>query len=129
MDSTPISSTDDYSDQQFNQMMVHDGCFVLFFTDCIVTQNKKLLLNNEYLSAFGFAKVARDIFLLENQIPFVVLQVLLDLRFQDRVTELKAKGIFVNCTYDESSNEDIKFHSNSKAIYLNMIAYEMCPHI
>ncbi|KAL4588661.1 hypothetical protein LXL04_001553 [Taraxacum kok-saghyz] len=221
-------STDEYSDEHFNRMMVHDGCFVLFFIDCIATQNMKLLLNNEYLGAFGFAKVARDIFLLENQIPFVVLQVLLDLRFQDRgerilnaffnylnygeigkreekvfgnkqplhllelyrsyfislscsfgpgtinssiwrrwskkidvdadedwnyvkrnrsfasVTELKAKGIFVNCTYVVSSNEDIKFHShscygelelvrravypNSKAIYLNMIAYEMCPH-
>ncbi|GJR99227.1 UPF0481 protein-like protein [Tanacetum coccineum] len=60
------------------------------------------------------------------------------------VMELKAKGILLKCTYDESSNEDIKFHSHccygelelvrravtssTKAIYLNMIAYEMCPH-
>ncbi|KAJ0780191.1 hypothetical protein HanPI659440_Chr06g0234841 [Helianthus annuus] len=60
------------------------------------------------------------------------------------VTELKAKGIFLKCAHDESKNEGIKFDScfcygelvlvrrvvspNTKAIYLNMIAYEMCPH-
>ncbi|PWA54226.1 hypothetical protein CTI12_AA437780 [Artemisia annua] len=221
-------STDDFNDEEFNRMMLHDGCFILFFMECISRRKNKVLLNNEYLGALGFANVARDIFLLENQIPFVVLAVLLELRFADRgeeilngffnylnygeviikqnekvlenkqplhllelyrsyfislsaslglgsiknskwqgwakqaetnhedynyikrnrsfasVTELKAKGIFLKRSYDESSNEDIKFHSrccygklelvrravssNTKAIYLNMIAYEMCPH-
>ncbi|CAH1448817.1 unnamed protein product [Lactuca virosa] len=210
-------STDEYNDNQFNQMMLRDGCFVLFFIDCIASRpNTMLMLNNEYLGALGFMHVARDILLLENQIPFIVLQVLLDLRFpKDRgerilneffnylnygeittreekvlekkqplhllelyrsyfislsssfdvhananaksnyvkrnrsfasVTELKAKGIFLKRinVNDESSNEDIRFHShccygelelvrravysNSKAIYLNMIAYELCPH-
>ncbi|KAL4571706.1 hypothetical protein LXL04_018470 [Taraxacum kok-saghyz] len=208
--------TDEFTDEQFNRMMLHDGCFVLFFIESVATQNNKLMLNNEHLGALGFATVTRDMFLLENQIPFVVLKVLLNLRFPEdggesilnkffnylnygeftkreekvfgkkqplhllelyrsyfislfcsfgskvdadrkdwnyvkrnrsfaSVTELKAKGIFVKCTSDdESSNEDIKFHSrfcygelqlvhravypNSKAIYLNMIAYEMCPH-
>ncbi|CAH1425334.1 unnamed protein product [Lactuca virosa] len=224
-------STDEYNDEQFNRMMLLDGCFILFFIECVASQNTMLMLNNEYLGALGFAHISRDILLLENQIPFIVLQVLLDLRFpEDRgerilnwffnylnygeiigkeenvlekkqplhllelyrsyfislsscfahvqssnssmwhwrenldidtnekwnyvkrnrsfasVTELKAKGIFLKCTKvdDESSNGDIKFHShycygelelvsravysNSKAIYLNMIAYEMCPH-
>nr|GEW68340.1 uncharacterized protein [Tanacetum cinerariifolium] len=218
-------STVDYNDEEFNWMMLRDGCFILFFIECISCGYNKVLLNNEHLGALGFANVARDIFLLENQIPFVVLKVLLELRFTDRgedilngffnylnygeviikqnekvlenqqplhllelyrsyfislsaslglgsinlskwrgwakkmepshedynyvkrnrsfasVMELKAKGIFLKCTYDESSNEDIKFHShccygelelvrravsiNTKAIYLNMIAYEM----
>ncbi|PWA88363.1 hypothetical protein CTI12_AA121520 [Artemisia annua] len=221
-------STDAYNDEEFNWMMLRDGCFILFFIECISCGNDKVLLNNEYLGALGFANVARDIFVLENQIPFVVLEVLLELRFADSgeeilngffnylnygeviirqnekvlenkqplhllelyrsyfislsaslglgsinlskwrgwakkmntvhedynyirrnrsfssVMELKAKGIFLKCAYDESSNEDIKFHShccygelelvrravssNTKAIYLNMIAYEMCPH-
>ncbi|KAJ0681847.1 hypothetical protein HanPI659440_Chr16g0640701 [Helianthus annuus] len=59
------------------------------------------------------------------------------------VTELEAKGIFLKHICNESS-EDIKFlshfcygelelvrravSSNTKAIYLNMIAYEMCAH-
>ncbi|PWA52724.1 hypothetical protein CTI12_AA273390 [Artemisia annua] len=219
-------STDDYNDEEFSRMMLRDGCFILFFMECISCANNKALLNCEYLGALGFANVARDIFLLENQIPFVVLEVLMDLRFHDKgeeilngffnylnygeviiknekvlekkqplhllelyrsyfislsaslglgstrhgklrrwakeidtsedynyvkrnrsfasVMELKAKGVFLRCTYDESSHEDIKFHShfcygelelvrravssNTKAIYLNMIAYEMCPH-
>ncbi|KAI3497848.1 hypothetical protein L1887_33436 [Cichorium endivia] len=57
------------------------GCFVLFFIECLANWNKILFLNNEYLGAMGFANITRDIFLLENQISFVVLQVLLDLRF------------------------------------------------
>ncbi|KAI3782608.1 hypothetical protein L2E82_12660 [Cichorium intybus] len=220
-------STDKYNDEEFNRMMLRDGCFVLFFIECLANWDKMLFLNNEYLGAMGFANITRDIFLLENQIPFVVLQVLLDLRFRDKgeeilnkffnylnygeitknkekvlddkkqplhllelyrsyfislscsglgsinsskwkiwrkkndvvvdedwhyvkrnrsfasVTELKAKGIFVRSN-DDNSNKDIKFYSgccygelelvfravysNSKAIYLNMIAYEMCPH-
>nr|XP_043622066.1 UPF0481 protein At3g47200-like [Erigeron canadensis] len=221
-------STDEYNDDAFNRMMTHDGCFILLFIDCISSGINKVLLHNEYLGALGFANVVRDIFLLENQIPFVVLEVLLDLRFPEdkgekilnkffnylnygevmmknekvlenkqplhllelyrsyfislsaslnlgstksskwyvwakqtekvdedynyvkrnrsfpSVMELRGKGIFLKRTHDESSNEDIKFHSrccygklelvpraissNTKAIYLNMIAYEMCPH-
>lgn len=219
-------STDDYNDDEFTQMMLRDGCFVLFFIECVSHAKKNVLLHNEYLGALGFAKVARDTLLLENQIPFVVLEVLLGLRFPDKgeeilngffnylnygevsirvekvlelkqplhllelyrsyfislsasfglgstkpdiwrrwankfrtneksnyvkrnrwiasVMELKSKGIFLKCSYDESSNEDIKFHSyccygelelvrrvvssSTKAIYLNMIAYEMSPH-
>ncbi|KAI7728060.1 hypothetical protein M8C21_030609 [Ambrosia artemisiifolia] len=196
-------STDAYDDEEFNLMMLRDG-------------------------AIGFANIMRDVLLLENQIPFIVLEVLLKLRFPNdkgedilngffnylkygevvtrdekvfgnkqplhllelyrsyfislsatlalgstksssmgrrrsedmdsledynyvkrnrsfaSVTELKGKGIFLKCTYDEFENEGIKFHSrccygklvlvrravspNTKAIYLNMIAYEMCPH-
>ncbi|KAI7754329.1 hypothetical protein M8C21_009071 [Ambrosia artemisiifolia] len=186
-------STDGYSDEEFTRIMLR------------------------------FANVVRDIFLLENQIPFVVLEVLLKLRFPTdegedllnrffnylnygevmireekvlenkeplhllelyrcyfislkvyvaldpsmgqmwskesgvnnynyvkrnrslaSVMELKAKGIFLKCMSDESSDEGIKFLShccygelklvpravslNTKAIYLNMIAYEMCAH-
>ncbi|KAD3068351.1 hypothetical protein E3N88_36231 [Mikania micrantha] len=220
-------STDGYNDEEFTRMMLRDGCFVLFYIDCISSGNNKILLNNEYLGALGFANVTRDIFLLENQIPFVVLEVLLALNFPEdkgenilnkffnylnygevmvreekvlnnkqplhllelyrsyfislaaslglgstrshkwrprhkesktaedynyvkrnrsfaSVMELKAKGIFLKRTQNESSNEDIKFlshccygelelvkravSSNTKAIYLNMIAYEMCAH-
>ncbi|KAJ0582631.1 hypothetical protein HanHA300_Chr04g0154311 [Helianthus annuus] len=223
-------STDGYTDEEFARMMLRDACFVLFFIECISCAKNKVLLNNEHLGALGFANVVRDIFLLENQIPFVVLKVLLELRFpadnkggedilnrffnylnygevitggekvldhkqplhllelyrsyfislkvslglgsthsskwprkvkkvtessedynyvkRNRsfasVTELKAKGIFLKRICNESSNEDIKFlshfcygelelvrravSSNTKAIYLNMIAYEMCAH-
>nr|XP_043635321.1 UPF0481 protein At3g47200-like [Erigeron canadensis] len=239
-------STDDYNDEVFIQMMTLDGCFILFFIECISMERNMLLLNNEFLGALGFANIVRDMFLLENQIPFVILKVLLDfahpadkgegilnrffnylncgevmMRPEEKVLEnkqpplhllelyrsyfislststpnnpvsttnksyskwqiwankmanvhlddnnnvkravkinkiknyvernraflsvkeLKSKGIFLK---PSSSNEDIKFHSrgcygvlkllrravysSSKVLYMNMIAYEMCPH-
>ncbi|KAI3801322.1 hypothetical protein L1987_29426 [Smallanthus sonchifolius] len=76
-------STDAYDDEEFTRMMLRDGCFVLFFIECISHASNKKLLNNDYLGALGVANVTRDIFLLENQIPFAVLEVLLEQRFPD----------------------------------------------
>ncbi|GJW34759.1 UPF0481 protein-like protein [Tanacetum coccineum] len=81
-------STDVYNDEEFSRMMLHDGCFILFFIECIARANNKVFLNTEYLGALGFANVSRDILLLENQIPFVVLEVLLDFRFPDKGEEV-----------------------------------------
>ncbi|KAF5802268.1 hypothetical protein HanRHA438_Chr06g0266751 [Helianthus annuus] len=203
-------STDAYSDHEFNQMMLRDACFILLYIELMPCAHTNVFLNNEYLGAIGFANIKRDLLLLENQIPFVVLEVLLKLRFprdkgeevlnkffnylnygevmmkkdkkvleykrplhllelyrsyfislptqykthenfnyvkQNRafasVTELKARWIFLRCTSDESTS-DMEFNSYccygefmlapravcpyTKAIYLNMIAYEMCPH-
>ncbi|GKC11598.1 UPF0481 protein-like protein, partial [Tanacetum coccineum] len=204
-------STSNYSDEEFNLMMLHDGCLIMHFIESTACRNKKFFLTNEYLGALGFANIIRDMFLLENQIPFVVLHVLLDLMFPNEaevmlkrffnylntrdplmkneksldmkksihllelyrsyfiyldpsshrsvvdinyalrkrlfasVMDLKDKGIVVKCNHKESSSKaDMKFHSHSctgelkivsravsvytKAMYLNMIAYEMCPH-
>ncbi|XP_076913942.1 UPF0481 protein At3g47200-like [Bidens hawaiensis] len=216
-------STDGYNDEEFTRMMLLDACFVLFFIECISVTNQLKLIGNEHLGALGVAKVTRDIFLLENQIPFLVLEVLLDMRFNDKgenllngffnylnygeviirrddkvlgtstrrplhllefyrsyfisisasfsstiyslwsggsfaisskendnvqpngpfasITELKAKGIFLkrssnyddikfvsHCCYGELELAGRAVSSNSKAIYMNMIAYEMCAH-
>ncbi|KAD5317477.1 hypothetical protein R6Q59_032832 [Mikania micrantha] len=211
-------STDAYNDEELNRMMLHDGCFILFMIES--TGNNKSHLVFEYLGSVELSNIMCDLFLLENQIPFVVLQVLLELKFpadkgedvlnkffnflkygelvirgpkvlENRqplhllelyrscfisastslgrsgkfrrwieeneydedfynyvkrnrwfasATELKAKWIFLN----ESKKEDMKFifhrfygefklarravATHTKAIYLNMIAYEMCPH-
>ncbi|GJZ58615.1 UPF0481 protein-like protein, partial [Tanacetum coccineum] len=93
-------STVDYNDEEFNWMMLRDACFILFFIECISCGYNKVLLNNEYLGALGFANVARDIFLLENQIPFVVLKVLLELRFTDRGEDI-LNGFFNYLNYGE----------------------------
>ncbi|GJX50329.1 UPF0481 protein-like protein, partial [Tanacetum coccineum] len=188
-------STDVYNDGEFSRMMLHDGCFILFFIECIARANNKYsnLLDfrfpdkgeeilNRFFNYSNYGEVIiKDEKVLVKKQPlhllelyrsyFISLSASLGLGSRNHskwqtwtketdtnedynyikrnrsfasVMELKAKGVFLKCTYDESSNEDIKFHShfcygelelvrravspNTKAIYLNMIAYEMCPH-
>ncbi|KAI7754315.1 hypothetical protein M8C21_009057 [Ambrosia artemisiifolia] len=111
-------STDGYSDEEFTRIMLRDACFVLFFIECISIAKTKLLLNNEYLGALGFANVVRDIFLLENQIPFVVLEVLLELRFPDDKGENVLNRFFNYLNYGEVMARDEKVLENKQPLHL-----------
>ncbi|KAJ8570412.1 hypothetical protein K7X08_037384 [Anisodus acutangulus] len=71
----------DYSDEVFAQMMFLDGCFILQYFHCIVTGNYKELKMKSHDIAF----IRRDLFLLENQLPFEVLQVLMSCKFKNNV--------------------------------------------
>ncbi|CAH1428155.1 unnamed protein product [Lactuca virosa] len=113
-------SADEYNDEEFNRMMLRDGCFILFFIECVANRpNTLLMLNNEYLGALGFAHVARDILLLENQIPFIVLQVLLDLRFPEEDRGEKILNDFFNyLKYGEVSTKGKKVLGMKKPLHL-----------
>ncbi|XP_059295409.1 UPF0481 protein At3g47200-like [Lycium ferocissimum] len=63
----------DYSYEEFAQMMFLDGCFILQYLHCIVTGNYKELNMKSHDIAF----IRHDLFVLENQLPFEVLQVLI----------------------------------------------------
>ncbi|KAL7169171.1 hypothetical protein ACSBR2_034251 [Camellia fascicularis] len=61
-------------DRSFTEMMFLDGCFILQFISCIVENQEdqlKMMTSNE------IALVQRDLFLLENQLPFIVLHALM----------------------------------------------------
>ncbi|KAJ0566768.1 hypothetical protein HanPSC8_Chr06g0248821 [Helianthus annuus] len=111
-------STHAYNDDEFNLMMLRDGCFVLFFIECVSVGSSRLLLNNEYLGALGFANVIHDIFLLENQIPFVVLEVLLTLKFPDDKGEDILNGFFNYLKYGEVVIMDEKVLGNKQPLHL-----------
>ncbi|KAL7597927.1 UPF0481 protein At3g47200 [Lactuca sativa] len=112
-------STDEYNDEEFNRMMLHDGCFILFFIECVASHpNTLAMLNNEYLGALGFAHVARDILLLENQIPFIVLQVLLDLRFPKDRGEKILNDFFNYLKYGEISTKEKNVLGKKKPLHL-----------
>lgn len=81
-------SVDIYDDKKFAEMMVLDGCFILYFIECLTHRRKNAMLFNEHLGALGFASVVRDIFLLENQLPYIVLKVLMSLKFDDGGEEM-----------------------------------------
>ncbi|KAI9160243.1 hypothetical protein LWI28_006478 [Acer negundo] len=59
-------------EEKFTKMMFLDGCFILQFIRCFVNDLKDLKMKL-YLAAF----VKRDLFLLENQLPFLVLRELM----------------------------------------------------
>ncbi|XP_076958471.1 UPF0481 protein At3g47200-like [Bidens hawaiensis] len=63
-------STTGFSDMEFTNMMVLDGCFIVY---CITTIYVVGLEHWGELKNYEFALVFHDLFLLENQIPFKVL--------------------------------------------------------
>ncbi|KAI7754316.1 hypothetical protein M8C21_009058 [Ambrosia artemisiifolia] len=108
-------STDSYNDEEFTQMMLRDACFVLLFIQGILFENNKLFMNNEYLGPLGCANIVRDIFLLENQIPFVVLAVLLELRYPTDKGEDALNRFFHYLNYGEVTYGEVMIR-NEKVI-------------
>ncbi|XP_076958155.1 UPF0481 protein At3g47200-like [Bidens hawaiensis] len=94
-------STDSYTDKEFSQMMLHDACFVLFYIECLSHRHEIIFLNADHLGAIGVINISRDILLLENQIPFVILEVLLKLKYPDDKGENILNGFFNYLNYGE----------------------------
>ncbi|KAG6743737.1 hypothetical protein POTOM_052438 [Populus tomentosa] len=61
----------------FTKMMFLDACFVIQFMHCLLRDHENLKM-----SSHAAALVARDMLLLENQLPFLVLRPLMNLRFE-----------------------------------------------
>ncbi|XP_004249743.1 UPF0481 protein At3g47200-like [Solanum lycopersicum] len=74
-------SIKDYNDEEFAQMIFLDGCFILEYLHCIVTGRYKELKMKSHDIAF----IRRDLFLLENQLPFEVLDVLMSCKLKNNV--------------------------------------------
>nr|XP_034925838.1 UPF0481 protein At3g47200-like [Populus alba] len=94
--------------EEFAQMMFLDGCFILQFLFCLLKQPEKLKM-----SSHDVVLVERDLFLLENQLPFEVLNELTRLRFGGENIELFDaffKHIRSKPTQRESCREKTKKH-------------------
>lgn len=77
--------TRQYNDNDFARMMLLDACFVLNLIET-ETQDLSLCCSKVYntilhLGIGVFSFIVRDMFLLENQVPFQVLKLLFKLRF------------------------------------------------
>ncbi|CAL5420719.1 unnamed protein product [Camellia sinensis] len=70
--------TERFNDEEFSQMMFLDGCFTLQYIYSIVNESQRVLKIIHHAPL-----VRRDLFLLENQLPFIVLQVPMRLRFEN----------------------------------------------
>ncbi|KAB5518979.1 hypothetical protein DKX38_023298 [Salix brachista] len=70
-----------FDDEQFARMMFLDGCFILQFISCATHNYENLEMSDRQV-----ADVKRDLLLLENQVPFPVLQSLMRLRYEKNKT-------------------------------------------
>ncbi|KAJ6749662.1 hypothetical protein OIU85_000309 [Salix viminalis] len=69
--------TEKFSDEEFSKMMFIDGCFILQFMHCRVNESEKLEMSEQQIF-----HVKRDLLLLENQLPFAVLDSLRKQRYK-----------------------------------------------
>ncbi|GKA76330.1 putative UPF0481 protein, partial [Tanacetum coccineum] len=67
-----------YSDDDVATMMVIDGCFILEFCSKIEEEMLRLNFVPRNISKMQNLRIAMDLILLENQVPFFVLQTLFD---------------------------------------------------
>ncbi|KAK6122760.1 hypothetical protein DH2020_043498 [Rehmannia glutinosa] len=81
-------STDIYTDEEFAEMMLLDACFLIYYILIYYMDIDKkhqelsfLMYNN--LGRLVLSLVNHDIFLMENQIPFRILVLLIDLRYNN----------------------------------------------
>uniref|UniRef100_A0A6N2MK54 Uncharacterized protein n=1 Tax=Salix viminalis TaxID=40686 RepID=A0A6N2MK54_SALVM len=68
-------ATKKFDEEQFSKMMFIDGCFILQFIYYFLHEPENLMMSN-----YEASLVTKDLFLLENQLPFVVLESLLSFR-------------------------------------------------
>ncbi|KAJ6870409.1 hypothetical protein NC652_036143 [Populus alba x Populus x berolinensis] len=72
------SLIEEISGEDFKKMMFIDGCFVVQFIHCVTSKDDDLHMRDQEV-----AVVKRDLFLLENQLPYPVLDLLMNLRFTE----------------------------------------------
>ncbi|XP_059654774.1 UPF0481 protein At3g47200-like [Cornus florida] len=72
-------STDAYDDVAFARMMLLDGCFVLHFIYTVTAVGEVTFLEEllKFVGRADYRGIVTDIILLENQLPFLVLQALI----------------------------------------------------
>ena len=75
-----------YSDDTFALIMLRDGCFISYLLDTVVEEKwdkpSELFVNHG--SFLGYNSVIWDMVLLENQIPWAVLELLMSLGYNNK---------------------------------------------
>ncbi|KAL7599031.1 hypothetical protein Lser_V15G26239 [Lactuca serriola] len=80
-------STDHLNDEEFTKMMLLDGCFILYYIRFIYGERAE---NCSYLRSHQTVLINQDLFSLENQIPFKVLNEVMDLIKLDRLDKFQS---------------------------------------
>ncbi|KAL8026567.1 hypothetical protein ABFS82_14G036000 [Erythranthe guttata] len=93
-------STYEFDDEALAQMMLRDTCFVLYYIE-IGTQDNDDNYNHmvHRLGLYVVGLMFRDFFVLENQIPFWIIKLLINLKIND-----KDEGEALLCTFLSEMN-------------------------
>ncbi|KAK4721180.1 hypothetical protein R3W88_011413 [Solanum pinnatisectum] len=110
-----------YNDYEFARMMLLDACFILNDIEISTrsTPNSASKQSNtiKHLGIAVYLVTRRDLYLLENQVPFLVLKLLVKLRYDDdqgggyHSFEEKVKSYCSQMFFDKQ--EDIKMKENT----------------
>ncbi|PIN25606.1 hypothetical protein CDL12_01656 [Handroanthus impetiginosus] len=140
--------TNMYSDNKLARIMLLDACFIITYIEARITpigKSKQVLKLYEnyssmthHLSMLTISIMFRDMPLLENQIPFWILKLLINSRYnKDEGQELLNRSlnmtIFGELPQKRSSlpeNKEDALHLHEafhRVFFLNMIAYELSP--
>ncbi|CAK9157710.1 unnamed protein product [Ilex paraguariensis] len=76
-------STSDYNDQEFAKMMLLDGCFLLYYIECMSNRRLEIWEFVHHMGMFAAKYILSDLFLLENQLPLQLLEALMSERFKE----------------------------------------------
>lgn len=79
-------SKEEYDDEALAEMMLLDGCFLINHME-VLSDSEKLLNVLYVIGMIGLALTNRDVYLLENQVPFRVISLLISLRYGRRKGE------------------------------------------
>ncbi|XP_022842329.1 UPF0481 protein At3g47200-like [Olea europaea var. sylvestris] len=110
-------STENYDDRSFNKIMFLDACFVL---QIILFVTRRNLTEEDLLRPSGhqlLVIVRYDLFLLENQIPLLVLKVLMDSMFEDEIGRELIQD-FLQTAHIMSPQEKEKLEIDTEAPHL-----------
>ncbi|XP_059642974.1 UPF0481 protein At3g47200-like [Cornus florida] len=143
---TDEEPTKKFNDGDFTRMMFLDGCFILqFIIDCVPPQHKDDQQqissgpdqSTSKMKSHDMAFVRRDLFLLENQLPFHILELLMRVKFKDSAEGLKWMDMFIQRTWanpaarntckDKVKNFFNKFNSPSASVAYKKAAAATTP--
>ncbi|KAF8673355.1 hypothetical protein HU200_048915 [Digitaria exilis] len=113
-----IHPNNDHHDWKFARMMLLDGCFLLQFMVSMCSDNPNDPLMSRHKLHTCIDAIARDVMLLENQIPWVVLETLMKQRPDpgvpvDRFLARMASAFVIGNDSDEAQ-QPIRHHADEQ---------------
>ncbi|KAA8535498.1 hypothetical protein F0562_030501 [Nyssa sinensis] len=108
-------STEHINEEEFIRMMFLDGCFIIIFIRCFISFGfEELGMKKDTITL-----VQRDIFMLENQLPFLVLRALCTTKLFNQSDLLWMLDRFIcYCTIGSNRNFHTRIEQEAKPLHL-----------